>query len=71
VGLPNSAAAGLPIVSAIIGSKGAVPVAVAIAAGSILPNLITVLLLELDDGKRQADTENSAARIFLARCGAC
>jgi malonate transporter len=66
VGLPNFAAAGLPIVSAILGSKGAVPVAIAIAAGSILPTPITVLLLELNDGKRQADTETSAARIFLA-----
>jgi malonate transporter len=66
VGLPNFAAAGLPIVSAILGSKGAVPVAIAIAAGSILPTPITVLLLELNDGKRQADTETSAARIVLA-----
>jgi malonate transporter len=66
VGLPNFAAAGLPIVSAILGSKGTVPVAIAIAAGSILPTPITVLLLELNDSKRQADTGTSAARILLA-----
>jgi malonate transporter len=43
-----------------------VPVAIAIAAGSILPTPITVLLLELNDSKRQADTGTSAARILLA-----
>jgi malonate transporter len=47
VALPNYAAAGLPVVTAILGAKEAVHVAVAIAAGSILPSPLTLLLLEL------------------------
>jgi malonate transporter len=65
--LPNFAAAGLPIVSAVLGSTGVAPVAIAIAAGSILPTPITVLLLELNDNERPANTKTTAARILPAR----
>ncbi len=54
VALPNFAAAGLPIVQAVVGTAGTVHVAIAIAAGSILPSPITLLILELaqpSDGK--------------------
>ncbi|HSZ52993.1 MAG TPA: AEC family transporter [Caulobacteraceae bacterium] len=44
---PNFAAAGLPIILAVVGPAGAVHVAVAIAAGSILPSLVTLFVLEL------------------------
>ena len=47
VALPNFAAAGLPIVQAVVGSAGTVHVAIAIAAGSILPSPVTLLILEL------------------------
>ena len=47
VGLPNFAAAGLPIVQAVVGTAGTVHVAVAIAVGSILPSPVTLLVLEL------------------------
>ncbi|UZK66306.1 AEC family transporter [Sphingomonas sp. M1-B02] len=48
VGLPNYAAAGLPIIQAVVGTAGTVHVAVAIAAGSILPSPVTLLILELN-----------------------
>ncbi len=47
IALPNFAAAGLPIVQAVVGTTGTVHVAIAIAAGSILPSPITLLILEL------------------------
>ena len=48
VALPNFAAAGLPIIQAVVGTAGTVHVAVAIAAGSILPSPLTLLILELN-----------------------
>lgn len=48
VGLPNYAAAGLPIIQAVVGPSGTVHVAVAIAAGSILPSPVSLLILELN-----------------------
>jgi malonate transporter and related proteins len=50
VALPNYAAAGLPIVTALLGPDHIVPVAVAIAAGSLFPSPITLALLELASG---------------------
>jgi malonate transporter len=66
VALPNYAAAGLPVVTAILGAKEAVHVAVAIAAGSILPSPLTLLLLELSGGKGRTDGESSAVRVRRA-----
>jgi len=63
VALPNYAAAGLPIVAALIGPGETVPVAVAIAAGSILPSPLTILLLELSSESGQANGETPAARV--------
>jgi malonate transporter len=50
VALPNYAAAGLPIVTALFGPDHIVPVAVAIAAGSLFPSPITLALFELAEG---------------------
>lgn len=66
VALPNYAAAGLPIVSALLGPTETVHVAVAIAAGSILPSPLTLLLLELFGRKGPADTESLTVRIGRA-----
>ena len=46
VALPNVAAAGLPIVTVLLGVDHIVPVAVALAAGSLLPLPITLALFE-------------------------
>jgi malonate transporter len=47
VALPNYAAVGLPIVTALLGPDHIVPVAVAIAAGSLFPSPVTLALFEL------------------------
>lgn len=64
VSLPNYAAAGLPIVLAVIGPQATVHVAVAIAAGSILPSPITLLILELS--RSEAGTSNASTRLRQA-----
>jgi malonate transporter len=56
VAVPNYAAVGLPIVSAILGPTETVPVAIAIAAASILPSPLTLLLLELSRDKDHVNT---------------
>jgi malonate transporter and related proteins len=58
VALPNYAAAGLPIVTALLGADHIVPVAVAIAAGSLFPSPITLALFEL---AKAAPTASSAS----------
>jgi malonate transporter len=58
VALPNYAGAGLPIVTALLGADHIVPVAVAIAAGSLFPSPITLALFEL---AKAAPTANSAS----------
>jgi malonate transporter len=54
VALPNYAAAGLPVVAALLGASQIVPVAVAIAAGSLLPSPVTLALLEIASAKEGA-----------------
>jgi malonate transporter len=44
--LPNYAAAGLPLISALLGTEGTVAVAVAIACGAIVPSPLTLIILE-------------------------
>jgi len=66
VAQPNYAAAGLPIVAALIGPPGAVQVAIAIAAATILPSPITLLLLELRGGGEQTEGESRTRRIVRA-----
>lgn len=69
VSLPNYAAAGLPIVTAILGAEHAVPVAVAIAAGALLPSPVTLALLELADGRKQVAHIDGAAKRFVQAVG--
>jgi malonate transporter and related proteins len=66
VAMPNYAAAGLPIASAVLGPNETVPVAIAIAAGAILPSPLTLLVLELSRGKNKAAPENSAVLVARA-----
>ncbi|WP_022976668.1 AEC family transporter [Nevskia ramosa] len=68
VALPNYAAAGLPVVVALLGPTHTVPVAVAIAAGSLLPSPVTLALLELSAPQAggAAKTGGKAARFARA-----
>jgi malonate transporter and related proteins len=61
VSLPNYAAAGLPVALALLGPEHLVPVAVAIAAGSLLPSPITLALLELSVAKQNGSAVMWAA----------
>ncbi|GFZ85851.1 AEC family transporter [Dyella caseinilytica] len=62
VSLPNYAAAGLPVALALLGPGHVVPVAVAIAAGSLLPSPVTLALLELSVAKQSGGAVMRAAR---------
>ena len=64
VSLPNYAAAGLPIILAVVGPAGAVHVAVAIAAGSILPSPVTLFILEL---AQPGDGDAGVGRALVAK----
>jgi malonate transporter and related proteins len=66
VSLPNYAAAGLPLMVAILGPKEAVHVAVAIAAGCIFTSPITLVILELSAANGQASAESTRARLWRA-----
>jgi malonate transporter and related proteins len=66
VASPNYAAAGLPLVSAMLGPKETVQVAVTIVAGSIVPTPITLLLIELSGSSGQNNGESSAVRMRRA-----
>jgi malonate transporter len=71
VAQPNYAAAGLPIILAVVGPAGVVHVAVGLAAGSILPSLVTLFLLELaqpnegGEGARRARVGKALSRAVL------
>ena len=62
VALPNVAGAGLPIVTALLGADHIAPVAVAIAAGSLLPLPITMALIESSQAGSGTRVESPAAR---------
>ncbi len=66
IAFPNLAGVGLPISAAVFGPSGAVPLAVAIAAGSILVSPITLILLELGAGATEASSDSAAKRIVRA-----
>ena len=56
VGFPNLAGVGLPILSTVLGPAGVVPVAVALATGSILVSPLTLVIVEMSIAKlRGAD----------------
>jgi malonate transporter len=65
IAFPNLAGVGLPISSAVLGPKGMVPLAVALAAGSILISPLTLILLELSGSEAQSD-KTPARRMLQA-----
>ena len=54
IGFPNLAGVGLPIVSSVLGPSGTVPVAVALASGSILISPLTLIIVEMRAGEAHA-----------------
>ena len=66
IAFPNLAGVGLPISSSVLGTTGAVPVAVALAAGSILVTPLTLIMLELTTGKEDGDEMGMTRRILRA-----
>jgi malonate transporter and related proteins len=65
IGFPNLAGVGLPILSSVLGPAGTVPVAVALASGSILISPITLIVAEMTAGKAHG-VEMSSAQILAA-----
>jgi malonate transporter and related proteins len=51
IGFPNLAGVGLPILSSVLGPAGTVPVAVALATGSILISPLTLIMVEMSTSK--------------------
>ncbi|MGM4902799.1 AEC family transporter [Tardiphaga sp. 866_E4_N2_1] len=51
ISFPNLAGVGLPIVASVLGPKGAVPIAVALAAGSILISPLSLIIVEISANK--------------------
>ncbi len=66
IAFPNFAGVGLPIAAAVLGPTGTVPVAVAVAAGSILISPLTLVLAEMGSAKQGAAGETPAARMTRA-----
>jgi len=66
IAYPNLAGVGLPIVSSVLGPAGAVPIAVALAAGSILVTPLTLILVEMSSAKDGDAQQTSASRILKA-----
>lgn len=66
IAFPNLAGVGLPIMSAVVGSSGAVPLAIALAAGSIIVSPLTLIIVEMTAGKKSGAAQSPAARIVNA-----
>ena len=67
VSLPNLAAAGLPIVAAVSGKEGGSFIALAIAAGAMIPSPLALTLLELSKGGAAAGGPTSRVGAALGR----
>ena len=63
IAYPNLAGVGLPIVAAVLGPQGLVPIALALAAGSILVTPLTLVIVEMDTKKSAG---SSSAQVFTA-----
>lgn len=61
---PNMAGVGLPLVAAIVGPAGAVPVAITLATGSILVTPLALLQLELSVDGAPAGARSLAGRVL-------
>jgi malonate transporter len=66
IAFPNLAGVGLPIAHAVLGSSGTIPIAVGLAAGSILVSPLTLILLELGGGAKGGGAEAPRPRMLQA-----
>jgi malonate transporter and related proteins len=63
IAFPNLAGVGLPILSAVLGPAGTIPIAVALAAGSILISPLTLFLVEMSRPRDGDRSEGATVRI--------
>jgi malonate transporter len=64
IAFPNLAGVGLPILQAVLGPSGAVPLAVALAAGAIVISPLTLILVELSRPRPAGFVEPPATRLL-------
>jgi malonate transporter len=67
VGFPNLAGVGLPILTSVLGPTGTIPVAVALATGSILVSPITLIIVEMSASKSQGGKMSGLQMLSAAR----
>jgi malonate transporter len=61
---PNLAGVGLPIMSAVVGPSGTVPLAIALASGSILVSPLSLIIVEMNLGPKTDGAEAPTTRIL-------
>ncbi len=61
---PNLAGVGLPIMSAVVGPSGAVPLAIALASGSILVSPLSLIIVEMSLGLKPDGAETATKRVL-------
>jgi malonate transporter and related proteins len=66
VGFPNLAGVGLPIASVVLGPRGTIPVAVALACGSIIISPLTLIVVEMSAAETHRAGEKPLFRILRA-----
>ena len=66
IAFPNLAGVGLPILTDVIGPAGTIPVATVLAAGSIIINPLSLILVEFNDPKKAVSSERTQSRILKA-----
>ncbi len=66
IAFPNLAGVGLPIMSAVVGSQGAVPLAIALASGSIIVSPLSLIIVELSMQKDLDAAVTPAKRVSNA-----
>lgn len=66
IAFPNLAGVGLPIMSAVVGSQGTVPLAIALASGSIIVSPLSLIIVEMTIRKESNGSVTPAKRILNA-----
>jgi len=66
VALPNFAAAGIPLLGAVFGHAGRIQVTLAIAIGAVVLSPLTLILLDLERGRRDGGKASASGAIIAA-----